>query len=156
MQLSPNLWGPFFWHTMHISALGYPETPSYLDKKAAKDFFESLQFLLPCNICREHYSRHLREYPLTPYLDNRADLFKWTVLMHNIVNKSLNKISWTESEIIEYYKRLGKRDRSPIWMKEDMQEIDISSFLRGVIAGSIGLSLLSGSIYIIHKYKLLS
>ena len=25
MQLSPTVWGPFFWHTIHVVALGYPK-----------------------------------------------------------------------------------------------------------------------------------
>ena len=42
MQFPPSVWGPFFWHTIHIVALGYPKSPTYTDKKCAKEFYESL------------------------------------------------------------------------------------------------------------------
>ena len=114
MRLSPNVWGPFIWHTIHIIGLTYPKKPSYGDKKAAKEFFEALQFLLPCPMCREHYKDHLRKYPITPHLDRRDDLFKWTVHLHNEVNISLNKATMTELEVLLYLKRIGARNASPV------------------------------------------
>ena len=74
MQFSPNVWGPFFWHTIHIAALGYPKEPSYTEKKAAKEFFESLQFMLPCGVCREHYAKHMHliHSGVSAYLHQRA------------------------------------------------------------------------------------
>ena len=51
----------------------------------------------------------LKNNPITPFLDNRADLFKWTVIIHNYVNKMLKKPEWTEYEVIKYYERLGNR-----------------------------------------------
>ena len=74
MQFPPSVWGPFFWHTMHIVSLGYPKNPTYNDKKCAKEFYESLTFLIPCSICREHYKEHISKNPLTPFLDSRKDL----------------------------------------------------------------------------------
>ena len=69
MQFPPSVWGPFFWHTIHIIALGYPKNPTYTDKKCIKEFYESLAFLLPCAICKQHYKEHLANNPLTPFLD---------------------------------------------------------------------------------------
>jgi len=125
MHIPPETWGPFFWHTFHITALGYPSDPSYAHKKAAKEFFESLKFLIPCPICRDHYEQHLAKYPITPHLDRRSDLFKWTVLLHNEVNKMLEKRIYTENEVLIYYKRLGARGRSPVWTPDDFAEAEI-------------------------------
>ena len=152
MQLSPNVWGPFFWHTIHITALGYPKEPTYTDKRVAKEFVESLAFLLPCAVCREHYAKHLQAKPISTFLDSRADFFKWTVMMHNEVNKTLKKPEWTEQEVIDYYVRLGKRDRSPVWRKEDMKEVDVQSFVRGFFVGTAGLATLGGAVWVINKY----
>ena len=123
MRLSPNVWGPFFWHTIHIVALGYPQKPNYAEKKAAKEFFESLAFLLPCSVCKEHLRVHLRKHPITPHLDRRDDLFKYTVMLHNEVNISLNKPTMTELEVLYYYKKVGARDSSPVINKEMLDEI---------------------------------
>jgi hypothetical protein len=152
MQFPPAVWGPFFWHTIHIVALGYPKEPNYTDKRAAKEFYESLSFLLPCGVCREHYSKHLHANPITTFLDTRKDLLTWTIMIHNEVNKMLNKPLWTEQEVIDYYIRLGKRERSPVWKKEDMKEVDVQSFVRGFFTGTAGLVALGGAVWAVNKY----
>lgn len=153
MRFPPTVWGPFFWHTIHIIAIGYPKNPTYTDKKCAKEFYESLAFLLPCSACREHYKAHLAENPLTPFLDSRTDLIKWTVMIHNKVNQSLGKNEWRLEEVLSYYERLGRRDRSPVWTKEDLDEVDYRSFVKGFITGSILLSIIGGTMYAVYQVK---
>lgn len=132
--------------TIHIVALGYSEQPTYAEKRAAKEFYEGLQFLLPCSICREHYREHITAQPVSPFLDNRKSLFTWTVNLHNTVNKKLNKPTVTEAEALQYIGRLGARARSPLWSSADMNEVDTASFMRGVllsatVGGVIGTAL---------------
>ena len=155
MHLSPTVWGPFFWHTIHIAALGYPKEPTYTEKRAAKEFFENLQFLIPCSVCRDHYSNHMKTKPITTFLDRRADLFRWTIDIHNEVNKALEKPTWTEQEVLAYYQKLGQRDRSPVWKKEDMQEVDTASFVRGFLVGFGGIGLLGGGLYGLHLLNMI-
>lgn len=135
LKMPPEVWGPLFWHTIHIIALGYPENPNYSQKKAAKDFFESLIFLIPCDVCRKHYSQHLALKPVTQYLDRRQDLLKWTIDLHNEVNASLQKPRLLESEVIAYYKRIGARGRTPLWSPSDFAEADMRARIQGVFAG---------------------
>jgi hypothetical protein len=151
MQFPPSVWGPFFWHTMHIVALGYPKNPTYTDKKCAKEFYESLAFLLPCSICREHYKQYLQEKPISTFLDSRTDLIKWTIQIHNKVNQMLGKPEWTLEEVLSYYEKVGARNRSPVWTKEDMKEVDYSSFVKGFLTGSVVLSAVGGVIYAVNK-----
>ena len=114
VSMPPTVWGPFFWHTMHLVALGYPNAPSYQEKKAAKEFYESFAFLIPCPVCKTHYEEKLREMPLTASLDSRKDLFRWTVEIHNKVNVMLHKPTLTESDALDYYTKLGAYGRSPV------------------------------------------
>jgi len=151
MRLSPNIWGPPFWLSIHITALAYSKNPSYAEKKAAKEFFESLQFILPCPICREHLKEHLKKYPITPHLDRREDLFKWTIMLHNEVNKSLNKPSFTELEAILYIKRLGERNISPIINKDMLDEIDMRSMVKGGFYGGTLVFTVGLAIYYFSK-----
>ena len=152
MHVPPEVWGPFFWHTIHIVALGYPKDPNYTDKRAAKEFFSALAFLIPCAVCRDHYSKHMHTHPITTFLDTRKDLLRWTIIIHNEVNKTLEKPAWTEQEVIDYYVRLGKRDRSPVWRKEDMKEVDVQSFVRGFLTGTAGLVMLGSTVWAVNKY----
>ena len=151
MQFPPSVWGPFFWHTIHIVALGYSKNPTYTDKKCAKEFYESLAFLLPCSICREHYKGYLQEKPISTFLDSRTDLIKWTIQIHNKVNQMLGKPEWTLEEVLSYYEKVGARNRSPVWTKEDMKEVDYSSFVKGFLTGSVVLSIVGGVIYAVNK-----
>ena len=147
MRLPPSCWGPPFWLTIHIVALAYSKKPSYGEKKAAKEFYESLQFILPCPICREHLKTHLIKFPISPHLDRREDLFKWTVMLHNEVNTSLNKPTFTELETLLYIKRLGERDSSPIITKDMLDEIDMRSMVKGGFYGGALVFTLGISIY---------
>ena len=143
MHIPPEVWGPFFWHTIHIGALGYPQQPTYSDKKAMKEVIESLQTIIPCPICRTHYVSHLAKIPVTASLDARADLFRWTVDLHNEVNVMLGKRKYTETEVIQFYTRLGARGKTPVIGADDFMEADNQAMLKGlgvglVVAGVIG------------------
>ena len=110
-----------------------------------KEFLESLQLLIPCPICREHYKSHCVKVPIGPSLDSRKDLFSWSVELHNAVNTMLGKRIYTETEVIQYYSRLGARGRSPVITAQDFMEADQQAILKGVIAG-VGVSAILGSI----------
>lgn len=153
LSFPPEVWGPFVWHTIHVFALGYPTNPTYSDKKAAKEFIESLQFLIPCPICRNHFTEHLATHPLTPHLDRRKDFFRWTVVLHNAVNKTLSKPLYTEAEALRYYSRLGERGRSPVWTPEDMMEADMKARLQGIGVGFVSAALLAGLFYYLNSKK---
>jgi hypothetical protein len=96
MGLSPKQWGKQAWHFIHMVALNYPVEPKQEDKDRYTKFLKSLGFVLPCEICSEHWKEKIKEYP--PNLNNREEFFKWTVDMHNQVNKSNNKRQITYKE----------------------------------------------------------
>jgi hypothetical protein len=145
MHVPPEVWGPFFWHTIHIVALGYPQEPNYSDKKAVKEFFESLQHLIPCPICRQHYTSHLAKLPISASIDSRSDLFRWTIELHNEVNEMLGKRKYTETEVIQYYTRLGARGKTPVVSAQDFMEADQQAMLKGALVG-VGVSVVLGTI----------
>jgi hypothetical protein len=120
---------------MHIVAIGYPSEPTYAQKKAAKEFYESFAFLIPCPVCREHYETHLQKNPLTPHLDRRDDLFRWTINVHNEVNVLLGKPRLLESEVITYYRRIGLRNSTPVINQDTLDEVDLRSMIRGGLVG---------------------
>lgn len=92
--------------------------------------------LIPCPVCREHYKKHLQKLPLSPHLDRRDDLFRWTVELHNEVNATLGKPRISEVESINFYKRIGTRERSPFITQPDLDEIDARSMLKGAMIGA--------------------
>ena len=112
-----------------------------------KEFLESLQILIPCPICRDHYKSHMAKIPIGPSLDSRSDLFRWTIDLHNEVNKMLGKREYSETEVIQYYSRLGARGRSPVITAQDFMEADQRAILKGVMAGLAVSAVLGGILY---------
>ena len=147
MHVPPEVWGPFFWHTIHIAALGYPQEPTYSDKKAMKEFFESLQTIIPCPVCRTHYVSHMAKLPISASIDSRTDLFRWTVDLHNEVNVMLGKRKYTETEVIQYYTRLGARAKTPVIQADDFVEADNQAILKGLVAGVAASAIIGGVVW---------
>ena len=81
MKIPPSKWGPHFWMTLHIACLGCQ------DAKVLSDFVEGYKEIIPCLSCREHFEQVLVDNPV-PEAD---DLFRWSVDVHNIVNRRLGK-----------------------------------------------------------------
>lgn len=134
IALPPDIWGPIFWYTIHIVALGYPPIPSAEQKTAAKQFYESLQYLIPCPICREHYAQHLKDLPVDSATQSRSDLIHWTWQIHNLVNQSLGKRQITLDEFLDDISRLQPPKKSS-WITAGSTGILIASLAVGVTAG---------------------
>lgn len=85
-----NIWGKHVWKALHYIALGYPNNPTKEQKKDYKQFYILLKSVLPCKFCREHYIENLKNHPITnKNLKNKESLVKWTIDLHNLVNKQL-------------------------------------------------------------------
>jgi hypothetical protein len=108
-NINPEIWGPSFWNTMHYSAIIYSNNPTDEDKNNVKLFLLSLQNILPCAKCREHYKQNLIKYPLNDHvLSSKINLFKWTNDIHNEVNKMNNKKQFTLEDSLKKYSQQQK------------------------------------------------
>tara|TARA_B100000787_G_scaffold159117_1_gene137000 strand:+ start:266 stop:691 length:426 start_codon:yes stop_codon:yes gene_type:complete len=101
-----NVWGPSAWTFLHTITYNYPENPTDNDKKNYHNFFMNLQHVLPCKKCQAHYTENIQKYDLNNSLDNRDDLVKWLIDIHNEVNKHTGKRVWTYSEVYNKYDNL--------------------------------------------------
>lgn len=102
--MQPYIWGKYMWASIHFISLGYPLSPSDEDKRQYKKFFEDLHQVLPCSLCASNYVDHLIHLPLTnEVLQNRNNLFRWTVDMHNLVNHTLKKRSMSYEDAYQLY-----------------------------------------------------
>lgn len=112
MIITPEDWGPKLWITIHIIAMSYPRKPSDIHKQQYKNYFLSLQHILPCSICANNYKRHLEEdLPLTDdALSNNETLLKWTIDLHNLVNKEKGKRQYTHKEAEQLILKNIKKD----------------------------------------------
>lgn len=95
--MDPKVWGPALWSSIHRIALGYPDRPTPSDVDAYQAFFDRLGDVLPCAACRRAYQSHVTEHlPVRPFLlGGRSELFRWTVELHNLVNREKGAAPWT-------------------------------------------------------------
>ena len=105
--MNQNIWGPHFWFVLHTITFNYPLKPNYEDKKQTLNFLQSLQYILPCNVCRKHYKRHLKTDPPNKHLKNRDTFIKWMIDLHNDVNGETGKRStYTYQEVLNRYESI--------------------------------------------------
>ena len=141
--MSPSVWGPIFWNTMHIVTLGYSHAPSKEEQDAATQFFQSLAYVIPCPICKEHYATFLKQTP--PAVRNRNDLINWLFELHNKVNEQLGKRQFTWDEFVAANMQLSKMDSLSIPPRSNATNLALA----GVVGAIVGIA--GGILY--HKYK---
>ena len=159
MHLPPEVWGPIVWATMHLVSLGYAEDPSYSEKRAAKDFYNSLPHLLPCSVCREHFREVLKGLPVETWLDNRTSLIEWVWMVHNKVNERLGKAQITQAEFYQRYREMADRGL-PVPPASPTAEIAdaklTEQYAQGAAHAAIGIAavtLVGGLLWMSYKSK---
>jgi hypothetical protein len=65
--------------------------------------------------------------------------------LHNEVNVMLGKRKYSETEVIQFYTRLGARGKSPVVSSNDLIEADYQAMLKGIAIG-IGITAVFGGI----------
>ena len=95
---------------MHIVSLGAPVSPSAEEQAGIRAFYESLQVVIPCPVCREHYKQALVAMPLR--LQSRAELIEWVYEIHNYINEQLGKPSLSWEGFIAHMRSLSSNGSS--------------------------------------------
>jgi hypothetical protein len=73
----PLNWGQEFWYVFQCTAATFPEGNASLELQSRTlAFFKSFEDLLPCSICREHYTQQIAENP-PPVEKGREALVQW-------------------------------------------------------------------------------
>ena len=102
--LDPKIWGPHYWFFIHTVAMTYPVRPNAVTKKKYYEFIQNLPLFIPVESISGEFSKLIDKYPVTPYLDNRESLIRWTHFIHNKINQKLEKPQISLSEFyIKYY-----------------------------------------------------
>ena len=106
--MNQNIWGPHAWNLLHTLSLTYPLKPTQLDREDYLAFLKGFGRVIPCEICKVHFSRNMQEnYPL---LEDREDFFKWMVDLHNEINGRTGKRSFTYQEVHKLYQEKYQKD----------------------------------------------
>ena len=104
--MNQNIWGSSMWFSLHTITMNYPNVPTYVDKQDYKNFFVSLQYVIPCSVCRKNYQRHLKELPIENALESRQKLVYWLIDIHNLVNAEIGKKIMSYKNVIKKYEKI--------------------------------------------------
>ena len=105
MTIYLETWGRPAWKFIHLVAYFYPNNPSIDEKNDYLNFFRLIGKVLPCHICRDNFNKHLIKYPLNDaVLSSKDTILKWTIDIHNEVNRLNNKKIYTYVEAVNEIK----------------------------------------------------
>jgi hypothetical protein len=114
VYLDPKIWGPHYWFFLHTVALTYPNHPNAVTKKKYYDLFHNLPLFIPVDDISKEFESFLTMYPITPYLDNKNSLIKWTHFIHNKINEKLEKSQISLQEFYDRYYNAYKSDNEKL------------------------------------------
>lgn len=104
--MNQNIWGSSMWFSLHTITMSYPDQPTYVEQKDYKNFFISLQYVIPCKVCKRNYQRHLKEHPIDDHLKSKKKLVYWMIDIHNMVNAEIGKKILSYDKVIEKYETI--------------------------------------------------
>jgi len=137
MTLDPKIWGPQYWFVLHTIALSYPIKPNETIRKKFYDFYQNLPLFLPIQEIGNNFSKFLDKYPVTPYLESRQSLVRWTHFIHNKINKAINLPTLTmEQAMSAYYESYKPKEVKDLEQKRRREKYVFSGFVVLVIAAA--------------------
>ena len=98
-----NFWGYESWSFLHNVTFNYPLKPNNQDKINFYKYFKYLGNVLPCNECKRHYKKLFQYIDIKYFLSNRYGLIWWLFIIHNLINKKLNKQLYEFKDLINRY-----------------------------------------------------
>ena len=137
VYLDPKIWGPHYWFFIHTVAMTYPIRPNAVTKKKYYEFIQNLPIFIPVENMSGEFSKLLDKYPVTPYLDNRESLIRWTHFIHNKINQKLEKPQISLNEFyIKYYEEYKSQNIKMVEYYK-LREKAIFCVIIATIVGSI-------------------
>lgn len=82
-----DFFGPSEWHSIHCAAMMYDPSRRESFKVMIESRFENLA----CRKCSAHALKNLKIAPIDPYLSSYKDVFFWSYMFHDLVNKQINE-----------------------------------------------------------------
>jgi|UniRef100_A0A6C0JEY9 hypothetical protein len=130
MTLDPKIWGPQYWFVLHTIALSYPSNPTETMRKKFYDFYQNLPLFIPIEEIGNNFSKFLDKYPVTPYLESRQSLVRWTHFIHNKINAALALPTMTmEEAMTDYYAKYKPKSIKDNEERKRREKIIFSGFV---------------------------
>ena len=134
-NMEPKIWGPSGWLFLHSTTLNYPDKPNNYDKKVYHDFFNLLPYILPCDICKQNFKKHLDKYPIRFHLDSKMTLSRWLVTIHNLSNIEYKKPTISYTTFLNHYKKIYKTKNYQKYIYIVILAVSVLYFLNSYFSG---------------------
>ena len=95
--MSRRIWGPKLWYIFHNIAYNYNKI---FFKHYKYFYYNIIPKIIPCKMCKINYIGHIKIINM-PKL-NKNSIITWTLQIHNIVNRELNKNPYFNNTKIYY------------------------------------------------------
>tara|TARA_Y100000389_G_C17393778_1_gene481397 strand:+ start:427 stop:1038 length:612 start_codon:yes stop_codon:yes gene_type:complete len=114
-KVNPDIkaWGPCFWYFYHRVAYDFDEKKASENEKYKRGhliLYNNFEKILPCHKCRNHYRRLKNNRPVEKFINTQKELFEWSIVNHNRVNKRLKKKEISLEKAKEIYSKPLRRD----------------------------------------------
>lgn len=110
--VEPEKWGKTFWDTIETVLYCY-DTTDPINCEAVHMFLFSLQYLLPCPTCRNHYSIYFNQKDIVPLLLDKKKILEWIYHLQNQINQRNEKQN-RHSSFEKYLSSLSFRIESSV------------------------------------------
>lgn len=135
--MDPNQWGPDTWRFLHILTF-----QSHASVQDLKKFFHNIKYLLPCPNCRKNYDLHVTQ---VPFPENKKQIPKWLIKIHNRVNESVQKPIYEEDRMYDYWKEQSKH-------VSNSKELGIWTFIVCSVHTHPGIHKITPEVQAAHEY----
>ena len=133
--LDPKIWGPHYWFFIHTVAMTYPIRPNAITKKKYYEFIQNLPLFIPVENMSGEFSKLIDKYPVTPYLDNRESLIRWTHFIHNKINQKLER---PQISLNEFYVKYYEEYKAQNVKMDEYYKLREKAIFCGIVATIIG------------------
>lgn len=89
--MQTDIWGGSEWDSMTYKAYASPEIFTDEDKEKYKKYYMLNATILPCKLCQVSILKIMSYIQIDLFLDGRYGLCYWIFVLHNLVNRKLEK-----------------------------------------------------------------
>ena len=83
IRLDSKIWINSFWFNLTTMAMYYPPKPNETAKKKYYEYIHNISFFFPDDPLGKRFTMVLKQYPITPYLDDRFTFIQWVHFVYN-------------------------------------------------------------------------
>ena len=143
IKLDSKIWIDSFWFNLTTMAMYYPEQANEMTKKKYYEYIHNIYFFFPDDPLGKRFTMVLKQYPVTPYLDNRFTFIQWVHFVYNKIMRPKEEEKITLDRFLRNYYTHYVREEI---MENKKQRMKIRWLKSGVI-----LLMIAGTAWVYKK-----